>query len=281
MPQSRSVQNERPYICTIDDCQASYRRKDHLNRHLLQHDGEKFKCPIENCNRDFSLKGNMTRHVKEFHNKDSSTSVDVKIQKQHVCPETGCGKAFKFASKLEKHKDSHVKLESIEVVCLYPGCMKSFTNLQCLRAHTKSCHQYVNCETCGKKQLRKNIKRHLRKHETGSSSEVFHCDYKDCSSTFSSKSNLCKHVKAVHLQDKPFKCGFLDCGMRFSYKHVRDNHEKSGSHVFTLGDFEETDEQFRSRNRGGRKRKCPTVEMLVRKRVAPPTQLELLMKGVE
>jgi len=47
------------------------------------------------------------------------------------------------------------------------------------------------------------------------------------------------------------------------------------------GDFEETDEQFRSSNRGGRKRKCPTVEMLVRKRVAPPTQLELLMKGVE
>jgi len=171
----------------------------------------------------------MTRHVKEFHNKDSSTSIDVKIQKQHVCPEIGCGKTFKFASKLEKHKDSHgklhlnvlrasfscvvhnlilylkfwkhvkhsfeewmfsaVKLESIEVVCVYPGCMKSFTNLQCLRAHTKSCHQYVNCETCGKKQLRKNIKRHLHKHETGSSSEVFHCDYKDCSSTFSSVRN--------------------------------------------------------------------------------------------
>jgi len=81
-----------------------------LNRHLQQHEGEKFKCPIENCNRDFSLKGNMTRHVKEFHNKDSSTSIDVKIQKQHVCPEIGCGKTFKFASKLEKHKDSHGKL---------------------------------------------------------------------------------------------------------------------------------------------------------------------------
>ncbi|AET02364.1 hypothetical protein MTR_8g039590 [Medicago truncatula] len=49
------------------------------------------------------------------------------------------------------------------------------------------------------------------------------------------------------------------------------------------GDFEETDEQFRSMNRGGRKRKCPTVEMLVRKRVAPSTQLELksLEGGVE
>ncbi|XP_045802408.1 transcription factor IIIA-like [Trifolium pratense] len=277
--QSHSL--ERPYICTFDGCQVSYRRKDHLNRHLLQHEGKKFKCPIENCNRDFSFEGNVTRHVKQFHNKDSSTSIDVKIQKQHVCPEIGCGKVFKFASKLEKHKDSHVKLESIETVCLYPGCMKHFTSIQCLRAHTKSCHQYVTCETCGEKQLEKNIKRHLRKHENGSSSEVFDCDYKGCSCTFSSKSNLSKHVKAIHLQDKPYMCSFPDCGMKFAYKHVRDNHEKSGSHVFTLGDFEETDEQFRSRNRGGRKRKCPTVEMLIRKRVAPPTQLEVLMKGID
>ncbi|KAJ1413494.1 Zinc finger C2H2-type [Sesbania bispinosa] len=241
----------RPYICTIDDCQASYRRKDHLTRHLLQHEGKIFKCPIENCSRDFAFKGNMTRHVKEFHSKDSTLT------------------GFK------------VKLESVEVVCLYPGCMKHFTNVQCLRAHTKSCHQYVTCETCGKKQLKNNIKRHLRKHKNGSSSEVFPCEYKGCSCTLSSKSNLHKHVKAVHLQDKPFMCGFPDCGMRFAYKHVRDNHEKSGSHVFTLGDFEEADEQFRSRTRGGRKRKYPTVEMLVRKRVAPPSQLELLMKGIE
>ncbi|XP_061362314.1 transcription factor IIIA-like [Gastrolobium bilobum] len=276
--QSHSL--ERPYICTVDDCQASYRRKDHLTRHLLQHKGKTFTCPIENCSCDFAFKGNMTRHVKEFHNKNSA-STGVKNQKQYVCPEIGCGKVFKFASKLQKHEDSHVKLESIEVVCLYPGCMKHFTNVQCLRVHTKSCHQYVTCETCGKKQLKKNIKRHLCKHETGSSSEVFHCENKGCSSTFSNKSNLRKHVKAVHLQNKPFMCGFPDCGMRFAYKHVRDNHEKSGSHVFTLGDFEESDEQFRSRAMGGRKRKFPTVEMLVRKRVAPPSQLELIMKGSE
>lgn len=33
----------------------------------------------------------------------------------------------------------------------------------------------------------------------------------------------------------------------------------------------ETDEQFRSRPRGGRKRVCPTIETFTRKRVVPPS----------
>jgi hypothetical protein len=48
------------------------------------------------------------------------------------------------------------------------------------------------------------------------------------------KSNLHTHEKAVHFQAKPFVCGFSNCGMRFAYKHVRDNHEKTAKHVFTL-----------------------------------------------
>jgi general transcription factor IIIA len=48
------------------------------------------------------------------------------------------------------------------------------------------------------------------------------------------KSNLHKHEKAVHYQVKPFVCGFPNCGMRFAYKHVRDNHEKTAKHLFAL-----------------------------------------------
>ncbi|KAK7385978.1 hypothetical protein VNO78_31992 [Psophocarpus tetragonolobus] len=271
--QSHSLQ--RPFVCSLHDCQASYRRKDHLTRHLLQHQGKTFKCPIGDCNIYFSLQSNMKRHVEEIHNGSSSSTID-KSHKEHVCPEMGCGKVFRYASQLQKHEDSHVKLESIDVVCLEPGCLKHFANVQCLQAHVKSFHQYITCDICGSKQLKKNIKRHFRSHEADSSSspETFQCEFKGCSCTFSRKSNLDKHKKAVHFEEKPFVCGFPDCGMRFAYKHVRDNHEKTAKHVFTLGDFEEADEDFRSRPRGGRKRKCPTVEILIRKRVTPPAQLE-------
>ncbi|KAK9290349.1 hypothetical protein L1049_008516 [Liquidambar formosana] len=218
----------------------------------------------------------MKRHVKELHSEES-TSSDIKGRKQYVCQEIGCGKVFKFPSKLRKHEDSHVKLDSVEAICSEPGCMKHFTNDQCLKAHLKLCHQYITCEVCGTKQLKKNIKRHLRTHEVGCSLERIKCDFKGCLHTFSSKSNLHQHVKAVHLGLRPFACSIPGCGMRFSFRHVRDNHEKTGCHVYSPGDFVESDEQFRTRPRGGRKRKCPTIETLLRKRITPPGQSDSIL----
>ncbi|KAI5671781.1 hypothetical protein M9H77_12145 [Catharanthus roseus] len=276
--QSHSL--ERPFTCPVDDCHSSYRRKDHLTRHLLQHQGKLFECPGDNCQSRFAFQGNMKRHMKEFHKEPYSS--DEESPKQYVCSEFGCGKVFKFASKLRKHEDSHVKLETVEAFCSEPGCMKYFTNEQCLREHVRECHQHIICEKCGTRQLKKNIKRHLRMHEAGVSSERIKCSYDGCPCTFSTMSNLNQHVKAVHLELKPFLCSFPGCGMKFAFKHVRDHHEKSARHIYTHGDFEASDEQFRSRPRGGRKRKYPVIESLMRKRVVPPCESDpILNEGRE
>ncbi|XP_074336106.1 transcription factor IIIA-like [Apium graveolens] len=260
---------ERPFMCPVEDCNSSYRRKDHLNRHLLQHKGKLFECPLTDCSSRFSIQSNMKRHVKEVH--DDSSLVEVITQTEYLCPEPGCGKVFRYASRLKKHEDSHVKLESTEAFCSDPSCMKYFTNEQCLKAHIQSCHRYVTCEVCGTEQLKKNLKRHLLTHEARPSSERIKCSFEDCIHTFSTKSNLSQHMKAVHFEQKSFPCSIPGCGMSFTFKHVRDNHEKSGCHRYIQGDFMETDEQFRSRPRGGRKRVCPTVETFTRKRIIPPS----------
>ncbi|XP_050381810.1 transcription factor IIIA-like [Argentina anserina] len=260
----------RPYVCTIDDCRSTYRRKDHLNRHLLQHQGKLFKCPIEKCKSEFAFQGNMKRHVVEFHSEDCH-STGIQGQKQHVCQEPGCGKVFQFALKLRKHEDSHVKLDSVEAFCSEPDCMKYFSNKQCLQDHIQSCHTRITCGICKRNVWKKNIKGHLRTHEEGASSLEIKCD-SACLHTFSTNSNLLQHVKAVHLQQKPFTCSYSGCSKTFSYKHIRDKHEKSDCHVYACGNFEESDQQFLSRPRGRRKRMCPTVEMLVRKRVTPLDQ---------
>ena len=116
---------QRPFACYVDDCTSSYRRKDHLNRHLLTHKGKLFKCPVGNCKSEFSVHGNIGRHVKKFHRKDDTANGDSNKeitgngdphpsecstgQKKLVCKEKGCGKAFKYPSQLQKHQDSHGK----------------------------------------------------------------------------------------------------------------------------------------------------------------------------
>lgn len=51
----------------------------------------------------------MKRHGNEVHDDENFKSADVKCQKQLVCPETGCGKVFRYASQLQKHEASHGK----------------------------------------------------------------------------------------------------------------------------------------------------------------------------
>ncbi|KAH9611997.1 hypothetical protein KSS87_000029 [Heliosperma pusillum] len=266
---------ERPFACPVDDCNASYRRKDHLNRHLVQHEGKLFKCPMDNCSKEFSVHGNISRHLKKYHegNEGERSPIDTaEEQKKHVCQKSGCGKEFKYASQLQKHEESHV--ECSEAYCADPSCMKAFANRECLQAHMRSCHQYIICEVCGSKHLRKNYKRHLSSHDDDCSSEILKCNFEGCDHSFTTSSNLRQHVKAVHLNLKPFACSVSGCSMRFAFKHVRDNHEKSDRHVYVPGDLEEFDEQWRSRPHGGQKRKRPTVDMLMRKRITPPNECD-------
>ncbi|KAJ0048923.1 hypothetical protein Pint_15713 [Pistacia integerrima] len=129
---------QRPFICSIDDFHASYRRKNHLTHNLIQHQGKLFTYPIENCNREFTIQSNMKRHVNKFHDEDCS-SFDVKGQKQCIGQEAGCGKIFKYKSKLQKHKESYVKLDSTEAFCSKSRCMKYFTNKECLVTKYSDC----------------------------------------------------------------------------------------------------------------------------------------------
>jgi len=48
---------------------------------------------------------------------DQSASAEVDLPKEYVCSEAGCGKVFKYASKLRKHEDSHGKSNFKNLIC--------------------------------------------------------------------------------------------------------------------------------------------------------------------
>ncbi|KAF3788709.1 TFTranscription factor [Nymphaea thermarum] len=268
---------QRPFACPIDGCHCCYRRKDHLTRHLLTHEGKIFVCPVENCGEKFNVQANMKRHVEDLHGDDTPLEQKKEL---HVCPEFGCGKVFKYASKLRKHEDSHVKLDSVEVICSEPGCGKFFSSSKCLKEHILFAHRYISCEVCGSKQLKKNIKRHMRTHgSSDGAANKIKCTEGNCQHTFSNKSNLMQHIRAVHLQQQAFACRVSGCGARFAYKHVREGHEKTHFRTCTHEDFVEADEHYLSKARGGRKRKVVTAEALLRKRVVSGDSVSVLDDG--
>lgn len=113
------------FSCPMEDCKSSYARKDHLNRHLMSHQGKTFSCPVESCNSRFVIKANMNRHVKLFHECKSPDEEHGKKQKEFVCPEIGCGKTFKYASKLATHEKSHGTLLA---TCLFHPFLRAMLN---------------------------------------------------------------------------------------------------------------------------------------------------------
>ncbi|RWW84433.1 hypothetical protein BHE74_00006971 [Ensete ventricosum] len=156
--------------------------------------------------------------------------------------------------------------------CQYCGICRSKKNL--IRSHMLVNHKLLAWSYDASKVIPKLLGRYSNGHGFEK------CDCKLCCDWFQA-SNLRQHIKAIHEKLRPFTCQFSGCGKKFPYKHVRDKHEKSCVHDHVQGDFMETDEQLRSRPRGGRKRKCVSVETLQRKRVVPLSQASVLDDGAD
>ncbi|KGN58781.1 hypothetical protein Csa_002342 [Cucumis sativus] len=78
---------------------------EYVNWLCQWHQGIAYKCSIESCSREFAYLSSVNRHLKEFH--DDNALLEVECQKQFVCPEDKCGEVFRYASRLQKHEDSH------------------------------------------------------------------------------------------------------------------------------------------------------------------------------
>eukprot|EP00252_Welwitschia_mirabilis_P020822 TRINITY_DN518_c0_g1_i2.p1 TRINITY_DN518_c0_g1~~TRINITY_DN518_c0_g1_i2.p1 ORF type:complete len:297 (+),score=42.01 TRINITY_DN518_c0_g1_i2:832-1722(+) len=275
---------QKTFHCPIDGCPKSYKLKYHLTIHMhTAHERKAFQCPKENCNVTLSSADNLKRHLKRHEQKGDSWKgqrAEPKSPPLLLCPEPGCEKNCKYPSKLAKHlEDVHRTSNAQYYLCCYPECLEFFPDCNSLKEHIQQKHSRVKCDICGKSILKKEMQRHKRTHEDRQTVEKLQCPFENCLRSYVNRSNLKVHIKAVHEGLRPFCCSYADCGAVFAYKHARDAHEKTLKHVYYDGDFEEEDDIFQSKPRGGRKLKVITVCSLLRKRVCGPNENSVFEDG--
>ncbi|KAK5822385.1 hypothetical protein F5H01DRAFT_258799, partial [Linnemannia elongata] len=159
-----STANKHP--CKFPTCGWSFKRYEHLKRHMLVHTKERpFVCEFQGCEKSFSRSDNFSAHLRTHTKKsmhmrkfdrhlmmDSNNSfmpvnnpnVGGHVRglggpsKNHCCPVPGCMKRFKRLEHLKRHTKTHT-LER-PFVCTNSGCNKRFSRSDNLSQHIKT-HQ--------------------------------------------------------------------------------------------------------------------------------------------
>ncbi|KAI4365648.1 hypothetical protein MLD38_021614 [Melastoma candidum] len=147
---------ERPFRCSVDDCSASYRRKEHLTRHSIRHEGKSFACPFGNF-KLVSVEAFCCQCMKYL---SSANCLEVHFQIAHrelvrvlvnfECTIGRCTWSFSSKSNLLQHVKASYD-EARPYVCGFPDCGKAFACKHVRDNHEKS-EELCSKSNCNSRQ---------------------------------------------------------------------------------------------------------------------------------
>jgi len=239
---------EKPYSC--DQCGNAYTQRSHLRTHIRKiHEGIKVVPAVppgekpytcDQCGKSYTQKSHLRAHIRKIHE-------GIKMKKYErskvMCGE--CGKMLPSPRKLEIHimkNHEGVKVEKIkyekkkvdekeQFVCGECGKMFSRSGFY---SHMRHVHEGIErikydksqllmpCGKCGKLISKHRLKDHEKLHTTNSVEERKTINCPSCTTSFTCKSNLRRHIKSVHQGIKPHSCEV--CEKKFASKNEVKEH---------------------------------------------------------
>ncbi|SCP02545.1 zinc finger transcription factor, putative [Plasmodium malariae] len=189
--------DSRPYKCEL--CIKTYKRSDHLKKHILTHKDNKekvkYNCLI--CQLSFDTPKELRTH---------------KIR-HYTCPYENCSYSYSTISKMKYHLNKH----KCNLFYSCPACEKKFLIYKEFIQHKRNCFKkkYV-CLQCNKIYLHINgYNKHVKKVHLNIC-QNYKCTINNCSKEFSSEFSLKEHVINFHHHVKRFFCS--KCNMSFGYR---------------------------------------------------------------
>ena len=179
----------------------SYKRSDHLSRHLIKHEADNKPFSCSQCIQKFSNKSHLKRHIKNVHQSE--------IYRCCICFET-----FKKKVCLRNHEESHGIGNKLS--CYMPFCSKTFWNQDSLKNHIES-HKLSLANKKDNQLIGRKRLREIEKEE-----KSYKCPFDGCLKVYSTSYNLKVHVKSFHFNEKHFRC--QECGKEFSHKCSLERH---------------------------------------------------------
>ncbi|KAE9379119.1 hypothetical protein N431DRAFT_434125 [Stipitochalara longipes BDJ] len=244
----RSHTNERPFICTYEDCDKAYLTDKHLKTHIKgSHTHERsYHCDWEGCNKSFLTSTRLKRHKEAHKGHDrfrctayppcnqtfrKHQTLQRHIRSEHlelapypctyIDPITGqaCDAGFDGAVGLRKHEERvHGAAQFFCPQCTVPGAFGldgtpihlGFTTEIQLQSHVKK--EHANCPFCDLKcSSQRELQNHIDSQHSGKSLEErkrISCTYLGCNKRFTKPGNLKIHIRTAHMGERFICCTF-------------------------------------------------------------------------